>query len=72
MPLINYKINLILIAGTIDGQVPRLALTDMFQINLYQLKVMQNYCNNWNQVSNSQLTGININQKQIYRHETNV
>ena len=46
MPLINYKINLILIAGTIDGQVPRLALTDMFQLKLYQLKVMQNYCNN--------------------------
>ena len=46
MPLINYKINLTLIAGTIDGQVPRLALTDMYQINLYQLKVMQNYCNN--------------------------
>ena len=32
----------------------------MFQLQLYQLKIMQNYYNNWDRVLKEQLTGINI------------
>ena len=35
----------------------------MFQLRLYQVKIMSNYCNNLNQVLKEQLTGININQQ---------
>ena len=35
----------------------------MFQLQLYQVKIMSNYCNNLNQVLKEQLTGININQQ---------
>ena len=35
----------------------------MFQFKLYQLKIMQNYCNNNNQVLKEQLIGTDINRK---------
>ena len=35
----------------------------MFLLQFYQLKIIQNYCNNLNQDSDAQLVGININQK---------
>ena len=61
MPLINCEINLILtwsencfiIAGAIANEVPKFAITDsnfIFRLILYQLKIMPNYYNNWNQV----------------------
>ena len=36
----------------------------MFQLRLYQLKIMKNYCNNWKHVLKEQLTWVNINQNQ--------
>ena len=35
----------------------------MFQLQLYQLKITQNYYSNWSQVLKEQLTGTNINKK---------
>ena len=35
----------------------------MCHLQLYELKIMQNYYSNWNQVLKEQLTGININEK---------
>ena len=35
----------------------------MFQLQLYQLKIMKNCMNNYNLVLKEQLTGINIKQK---------
>ena len=76
MPLINCKINLILtwssdcfiISYAIDSQVPTFAINDA---KLYVLIVnvsTQNYYNNYNLFLKEQLTGMNINQKQQYKH----
>ena len=52
MPLINCEINLILtrvMSNAAVNQATKFAITDtnfMFQLQLYQLKIMQNYCNN--------------------------
>ena len=34
-------------------------------------KIIRNCYNNWNQDSNAQLTGIDINQKYKHKHKTN-
>ena len=44
----------------------------MSQWQLYQLKIIQNYCNNWNQVLKEQLTGININKKFQQKDKINI
>ena len=70
MPLNNCEINLILtwssncflLNAPVNNRVP----------TLHQLEIMQNYCNNWNQVLKEQLTGININKKQQCRNKTDI
>ena len=68
--LLNWEINLIL---TWSGHCVLRSLTDegtytetdaklYVQVVLYQLKIMQNYSNNWNLILKEKLTGININQ----------
>ena len=71
MPLINCKISLILacfadcVKSNAANQATTFAIIDpKFCV---QLMTMQNYCNNENQDSNAQLTGINVNQKQQHR-----
>ena len=79
MLLINCEISLILNWSercfTIDnlnvGQESTFTITDTklyVHLQLYQLRVMQNYCNNWNQ----QLAGINIIQKEQYMKKTDI
>ena len=74
MPLINYEINLILtwsanffiIDAPVNNQATIFGITDTklyVLVVIYQLKIMQNYCNNCNQVLKEELSGININQK---------
>ena len=53
MPLINCEINILLtwsskciiVTGNVENQGPKFAITAMFQLRLYQLKIMENYCN---------------------------
>ena len=82
MPLITCKIiflvcseESIIATGTGDNQEPKLAImiqNFLFQLWLYQLKIMKNYFSNLKQVLKEQLCGININQNQHYRHETGI
>ena len=70
MPLINCEINLILTWSlncviSEDNIVTTFTITDTklyVPVVTFKLKILQNYCNNGNQDSNTQLTGININQ----------
>ena len=60
--------NCFVIDVSANNQVQTFTETDtMFQCQLYQPKIVQNYFNNWNQVLKKQLTGMNINQKEQYR-----
>ena len=73
MSLINCQINLILTcsgscaisSGNAANQTTTLAIThtNLYVPVLTQLKIMENYHNDWNQVLEEQLTPININQK---------
>ena len=44
----------------------------MFQLQLYQLKIMQNCLRNYNLVLKEQLTEINIEQKYRQKEEINI
>ena len=53
------------------NQPAKFAITDTktssSSCNFINSRQIQNDCNNWNQDSNAQLTGININQKQNHK-----
>ena len=64
MRLINCKINLILIWSAncvITDAVIQATTFATADIKLYQIKIIQNYCNIGNQVLKEQLTAISIN-----------
>ena len=64
--VLTWSVNCIIAAHLVGNQVSKLARTDTkfyVVVVTYQLKIMQNYYNNWNHVIKEQVTGININQK---------
>ena len=71
MPSINYEISFILTWSANCDKLDRgtsFATTDtkLYVLVLcYQFKIIQNYYNNWNQESNTQLTGTKSNRNKL-------
>ena len=63
--ILTWSANSFIVAGITANQEPTFATTVTKRdapLKFYQLKIIQNSQNNWNQVLEEQLTGININQ----------
>ena len=70
MFLINCEINLIL-TWSAHCVIPGGNRATTFSIAA-KFVMMQNYCNNWNQDSDAQLIGININQQYQQKYKMNI